>query len=185
MINILVLLNCLPVFEDTLGWNLQYSTRDLGDEFLARLLEAIGRFIIPQIISVLGWQLLITLLLVRHLFIDLADLSDHVSVFVFLRLLFTNVYNAWGRCFWRRWFTLLIMRGSALIILNIKAGGLVHIDLTRLLEWWYRVRHRLLVNHASRELFSFCHLQLVDVGVDSASFVVNLHFSFVTENGIK
>ena len=54
MINILVLLNCLPVFEDTLGWNLQYSTRDLGDEFLARLLEAIGRFIIPQIISVLG-----------------------------------------------------------------------------------------------------------------------------------
>jgi hypothetical protein len=54
MINILVLLNYLPVFEDALGWNLQYATRDLGDEFLARLLEAIGRFIIPQIISVLG-----------------------------------------------------------------------------------------------------------------------------------
>lgn len=65
VINVLVLLGFL-VFEDALGWNLQNATRDLGNEFLTRLLEAVGRFIIPQIISVLGHLLIFFLLVARH-----------------------------------------------------------------------------------------------------------------------
>ena len=66
-----------------------------------------------------------------------------------------------------------------MIILNIEAGGLVHIDLIRLFEWRYRFRYTLIVDHSTRDLFSFCHRQLVDVLNLSAGFVVILHFFFL------